>query len=403
LSYRVDGYKRDGTRIRENQAEEVKARARQIELETEWLKGEARTEIQATKLTRDQIALAEAAFTRLGLDNEIELPTAIDFWIEHGRQQEVAESPRIDDAYQQFCAWLDSCELRDLSRKNLRLRVNIFVNSVPNRHVADVTPESVESFLGERDVSAKSKDNDRRAVSRFFTWCIERPRRWATANPRREIRLAKGDDQPPAILTLKQCGDLLRFVERFEGGKLAPYTAVCLFGGLRPFEAQRLTWDAVNLGDGEIRLEGNQTKTNRPRAVSVCPTLKAWLQRYEGKPFFPQNWRRDFDLAKEAAGLIERSTAKSKGTFEKQKKGKTVQARRYLNRDRAIAWQPDILRHTAISHYFRHTGSYGQTAEQFGNSEAIIKRHYQGRVSREDTKRFYGLLPAKGQTRRRRP
>jgi hypothetical protein len=53
------------------------------------------------------------------------------------------------------------------------------------------------------------------------------------------------------------------------------------------------------------------------------------------------------------------------------------------------------MRHTAISHYFRKTGSYGQTAEQFGNSEAIIKTHYQGRVTSEDTKRFYRLRPAR--------
>ena len=60
-------------------------------------------------------------------------------------------------------------------------------------------------------------------------------------------------------------------------------------------------------------------------------------------------------------------------------------------------WVPDVLRHTAISYYFRATGSYGRTAEQFGNSESIIKKHYQSRVSSKDTKRFYALrpLPAK--------
>jgi hypothetical protein len=58
-----------------------------------------------------------------------------------------------------------------------------------------------------------------------------------------------------------------------------------------------------------------------------------------------------------------------------------------------------VLRHTAISHYFRKTGSYNQTAEQFGNSEAIIKAHDQGRVTSEDTKRFYGLKPQRKSVR----
>jgi hypothetical protein len=58
-------------------------------------------------------------------------------------------------------------------------------------------------------------------------------------------------------------------------------------------------------------------------------------------------------------------------------------------------WPSDVLRHTAISHYFRKSGSYGRAAEQFGNSEAIIKKHYQGRVNSQETKAFYSLLPAK--------
>ena len=53
------------------------------------------------------------------------------------------------------------------------------------------------------------------------------------------------------------------------------------------------------------------------------------------------------------------------------------------------------MRHTAISFYFRNCGSYGQTAEQFGNSEAIIKAHYQGRVSTADAKKFFALKPSK--------
>jgi hypothetical protein len=58
------------------------------------------------------------------------------------------------------------------------------------------------------------------------------------------------------------------------------------------------------------------------------------------------------------------------------------------------------MRHTAISHYFRKTGSSGQAAEQFGNSENIIRKHYQARVSTADTKAFYALRPAKKGARR---
>jgi hypothetical protein len=100
--------------------------------------------------------------------------------------------------------------------------------------------------------------------------------------------------------------------------------------------------------------------------------LRAWLSRYKGvdeifRPAF--KW----ELQQVRAGL---------GYGEPTKEQPDLKP-----------WVPDVLRHTAISHYFRVTGSYGRTAEQFGNSEGIIKKHYQSRVSSKDTKRFYALRP----------
>jgi integrase len=400
-AWRVEGTPRHGPRIRENFADLDMARQRQIQLESEFHSRtqDAEADRRATKLTDIQLRLCEAALFKLDCDDDL-LP-AVDYWLRHGKQKAVAESPRLDEAFEKFKAWLDGkpdengngiCTLREHSRNGLRIRVNIFCNSVSNLRVNDITPDTVEDFIGKLKVSPTTKDNYRRAVSRFFSWCIARPRRWTTVNPCREIRIEKGERQPPAILTVAQCKALLKAAEP-KG--LAPFISVCLFAGLRPFEAQRLAWQAVNLKDREIRLEGTQTKTGRPRVVTICDTLAAWLKAYEGKPFFPANWRRSLDSIKEAAGVVQRHTAKSKTKITKKKKGKLVLAYGYWKRLVPINWAPDIMRHTAISHYFRKTGSYGQTAEQFGNSESIIKNHYQGRVSSEDTKQFYSLRPQK--------
>ena len=375
-SWRVTGFKRDGARVRDNFNELKAAECRKVELTTEWLAKHADTAVRATKLTETQVKIAEAAFIRLEADHELML--AVDHWLKHGKQLSVSESPRLDDPYAQFCEWLKKSELRDLSRKSLRLRVNVFINSVPNMRVADATPDTIDGFLDGRNLAAKSKQNDCMAVSRFFSWCIERPRRWAAMNPCKEVRIAKGEAAAPEIMSLKECELLLRKAKKFKKGRLAPYVAVCLFGGLRPFEAQRLQWSAVNLADGEIRLEGHQTKTGNSRTVAICDTLRAWLEAHQGKPFFPPNCRRDFDVLKEAIGYG------GDGSDEDSK---------------LKPWPVDVMRHTAISHYFRKTGSYGETAEQFGNSEAIIKKHYQSRVNSEDTKKFYALKPARGAKR----
>src|SRR5258706_2011397 len=195
--------------------------------------------------------------------------------------------------------------------------MTVLKNWVSNHRVADFTPELIEQFLATRNTSASGKDTDKRAVSRFFSWCIERPRRWTRINPCKEVKIELGEKKPPAVLTVKQCRALLKASVK-EG--LAQYVAVCLFGGLRPFEALSLTWAAVNLKDREIRLEGNQTKTGASRVVAICDTLFAWLKAHKNKSFFPANWRKKFDAVKKQAKLKE--------------------------------WPADVMRHTAVSHYF---------------------------------------------------
>jgi integrase len=391
-SWRVSGIKRDRSRIRENFAEEATAKCRQIALETEYLQGHVETAIQATKLSADQIRLCEATVVQLGDDWPRILDAAV-YWQQHGKQRMTVESRRIDDAVDKYLEWLAASPFRATTKRHWKTRMTVFKNSVPNVRVAEVTPDFIEDFLKKRNVSPAGKDTDRRAVSRFFSWCIERPRRWAVSNPCREVKVEQGESGPVKILSLDECKALLKAAKP---AGLAPYVAVCLFGGLRPFEASRLTWDAINLDDNEIRLEGTQTKTGKPRVVSICDTLAAWLNEYEGKALFPPNWRKRFDGVKRAAGFG--SQWKNHKAFKRWPHGKAKPrcfCEACCKKDKITLkpWIDDVLRHTAISHYFRKTGSYGQTAEQFGNSEAIIKNHYQGRVSSEDTKKFYALLP----------
>ncbi len=377
-SYRVAGSKRDGTRIRENFAEIEAAQCRQVELQMEYLARATETAVRATKLTDTQLRLSESCFLRLDADHEISL--AVDYWLRHGKQHSVKHTVKLDEAFDQFKTWLNQLKhggedyMRDHTRRNLIIRVNVFANSIPNLSVADITPDLIADFLSKRNVSPATRDNDRRALSRFFAWCMERPRRWIATNPARaEKRRLRGDKAPPQILTIEQCEALLRSAINHKDGLLAPYVALALFAGLRPFELQRLTCPQINLSDKQISLTSDQSKTKRNRVVKIQPTLAAWLKRYKDKPITGMNWRRDFDAVKLAAGFGGR-----------------------VSNAKTIPWTVDVLRHTAISHFFRDSGSYGLTAEQFDNSEAIIKRHYQNQTNAttKHTKRFYKLTPA---------
>lgn len=377
-SWRVTGTRRNGERIRENFAEAQEAQFRHTELEAEFHAANGVAALRATRLTDEQVGIAEAAFKRLEQDRD--LLTAVDHWLRTGKPSTIKESPRLDEAFQAFQEWLDATtELRSATKANLRGRVGRFIRSMANQRVLDVQPEQVEHFLAHREVSAGTKDADCRAISSFFSWCLKGKRHWCVNNPCYAVEIegvTDDQDREPVVLPVKECAALLRAAEKHENGRLVPYVALCLFGGLRPTEAARLTWEQINLLDGEIRLKSTQTKTGRGRSVAICPTLRAWLSRYQG---VDEVYRPAYELELRAV-----RTGLGYGT--------PTEEQPHLK-----PWVPDVLRHTAISHYFRHTGSYGQTAEQFGNSESIIKQHYQGRVTSAETRQFYALRPlAKG-------
>lgn len=370
-SWRVDGYKRDGTRIRKNYADEDEANNKRLELELEFRRGETVSAIRATRLTETQVAIAEAAFLRLGPGNDAEMSLAIEHWLTHGRQRAVVKTVRLDDAFEEFKTWLNNqpeAEYSHDTKKNLRNRVNVFVNSVPNMEVSAVTPDTVADFLRNRNVSRQTKTNDRLALSKFFGWCREE-KKWTAGNPARKENKTRRPARPePKVLSVEECERLMRGAEKFKRGRLVPYFAVCLFGGLRPTEAARMDWARVNLADGELTIS-SRNKTKRGRTIELSATLAAWMKAYKGKPFKPSNFRKDFDAIRRKAG--------------------------FGSGDGLKPWVGDYMRHTGISHYFRKTGSYGLTAEWAGNSEQVIKNHYQGRVSTADTKKFYSITPTK--------
>src|ERR1043166_515648 len=89
-SWRVSGSTREGIQVRENFREEAEARARQIELETEYLRGHAETNIRATKLSAEQVQLAEVAFIKLG-DDWTRLLDCVDHWKRTGAKNRSEE------------------------------------------------------------------------------------------------------------------------------------------------------------------------------------------------------------------------------------------------------------------------------------------------------------------------
>ncbi len=276
-SWRVTGTRRNGERIRENFARAEEAQYRHTELEGEYHAANGVAALRATRLTDEQVGIAEAAFKRLEADGD--LITAVDHWLRTGKPKTIKESPRLDEALKVYVDWLTTtADLRILTKYHLRNRVTHFITNVGNLRVTDVLPEHIEKYLAQQEVTANTKDGYCRAISSFFTWCMKGKRHWCVNNPCYAVEiegLTSDDDREPVVLPVSECEALLRAAENFEKGHLVPYVALCLFGGLRPFEAARLTWDQVNLTDGEIRLKGTQTVSGLRVRVVLLSTRSA--------------------------------------------------------------------------------------------------------------------------------
>ena len=150
-SWRVTGTRRNGERIRENFARAEEAQYRHTELEGEFHAANGVAALRATRLTDEQVGIAEAAFKRLERDED--LITAVDHWLRTGQPKTIKESPRLDEALKVYTEWLETTtELRELTKNRLRNRVEHFVANTGNVRVTDVLPEHIEKYLAQQAV-----------------------------------------------------------------------------------------------------------------------------------------------------------------------------------------------------------------------------------------------------------
>jgi len=358
--FKVDGYTRERARIRENYPTIQKAKCRALQLEAEY-HASGKVEVpQVTSLSPSQLRAAEAAFALLGDKTEPEeMLRGSRYWIERGRDTVGPDhAPRLDDAQIAFLQWLErDSGLRPKTQSGLRHALRQLVRALGNVPLGEIDGDRIHHHIHGRPISKVAKDNEKRALSRFFSWCIERPRGWVRVNPCAGIRTPVGQ-QKREIFNLEQVRALLRAALAEKNGRMIPWVALQLFGGLRPSEAERLDRKQWNAIEGEIRID-EDTKTGRPRTVPINPTLRAWLDlpgSRSGKWF-----QRSFKRIKQTAGIRK--------------------------------WPQDVLRHTAASHLCNIHSSYIDVSNLLGHEEAVTRGHYHTRVSKADTQAFFALRP----------
>lgn len=357
----VDG-RANGKRIRIRCKTEQEATLKKTEQETAAINAERAVRFQATRLTTVQLNDAEAAFDRLG--TKYALSTVVDYFFRHHHAPDFAIS--ISDAFAKFQAAMEG-QIRPRSLEQLASSLRKFQNYADDRHVHEVTTETVEAFLsslrarnGVDKATQKTWNNERAFLHQFFAWCHARPQRFIEANPVTDVKRFTIEQGHVEVLPMERCRELMTYVSGLDDGKWVPYFAIALFAGIRPSgELRKLAESpqSVDLDNLVIRLSGAMSKTGKPRQVKIRPNLAKWLKRFPG-PILPTKAKRDITSIRQKFKLSH-----------------------------------DVLRHTFISCHVGAFKSFADAAIEAGNSETVIRTSYLNTSTFTAAKQFWKIEP----------
>jgi integrase len=246
-----------------------------------------------------------------------------------------------------------------------KLQLRRFAATFPNTAVSELSKEHLDKFIGSLDEFApKTRNHYRAAVGQFLRWSVRKDYLPVTH------RLGEADGLRPehantsevSFYTPRELATLLAGADE----TLRPVIAIGGLAGLRSKELMRLDWADVWRVPGHIEITAGKSKTRQRRLVEVCEALRAWLEPYRthktGK-FWPGEER----------------------TFLEHY-GELCEAA-------AVPRKTNGLRHAFCTYHFAANANENQTAQQAGNSPAMIHAHYKGLATKADAEKWFNVNP----------
>ncbi|MEZ5414396.1 MAG: hypothetical protein R3F03_08785 [Opitutaceae bacterium] len=319
-----------------------------------------------TSMSADDVSHAELC---LAFARQHRIPSiykALQFYTRNYR--EAVRGPKLADAQERFLAdkRLQKRADRSISEYELHFRAMRDVLGA-DLDLGTMTETNAREYLSRwQGMSLLTFSHRRRTMAALFQWLVDRKELAANPllgipNPNNNGALSR--DNVPDCYTVAEAKSLL---EAARGSKLLPFLVMSLFSGLRTEEIERLQhqggWVKINFDTGRIAVAGKKGA----RFVLMNDTLRAWLDELKDKNcafFIPNHWQ----------------------AFRNLK-------RTVLTRERAAL--KNLGRHAYITYSLALPGaSYAQVSRNCGNSETIIKRHYEGLATGEQARAYFRLLP----------
>ena len=377
MTFRVTGTLTPGGKQQKRTVATIEE-AEELRLEWELIRshGASAARPKVTTLTRAQIAEVEPLFALIKGENvtltEL-VKLALQVRAQSAAKTQTDTNRTFRTLYDGFLATKANGAVSDGQYDTCRIRATSFGNYYGwDKPITAITWETVDSWLRSRKLkSLKSWNNYRADISAMFAWAVKAPRKWLPENPVDAVTKYNKRSLPPRTrlrLDITRCEALMRHVEEHTPA-WCTYYAMALFAGIRPDMrggemnklARCIERDGLShyYSNGCFHLTREITKDRSDRTVHIPANLAAWLEKYPPTP-----------------KSIRPGDYKDSAPIRKK-----------------FHIAHDCLRHTAISAYVSMGHSYSEAADQFGNSERIIREHYMNRMSRAEAEAFYRIVP----------
>jgi integrase len=315
----------------------------------------------------DGRALAEAVdgfLSSVATIKRVDLNAAVELFIENRKARTIATNgkrPQLSPGW----------------HYNVSMWLREFASTFPGHSVCDLNREHLANYINHHnDVSPRTRNCRRNSVRMFLKWAVERD--YLPANHRLLVAdgMAKEIEDggeiefhtPKELRVMLDCAS-----QRVEYRPLLPVIALGGLAGLRLQEIARLTWVDVFRVPGHIEIAATKSKTRQRRLVEIVPALAAWLQSYCGMD--GPVW----------AGTAERANTLDNfhHLFGTMLDELGIPARR------------NGLRHAFCTYHFALHANENLTAQQAGNSPAMIHGHYKGLATKVEAKNWFAVRPTR--------
>lgn len=386
FTFQVSGTKRDGERIRKRFPTEAEADAEVQRLAIENANVITSETPRMTWLSAEELQEAESAVKEMKKRGQ-PLSKAIRYFIDTYR--EPVKQITLQTAYDEFFKFKKETQgSRQRTLQNIASRVGKLAERYPALFVSALTLDQVAEHCARG--GAQNQNNNRAELRGFFNWCMNPRRGYCTENLALKLDKVRGIDKDIAALTLAESRKLLEAARTYQpvarvkspadNGGVVPFVALGLFGGLRPDEIKRLTWDNIDLEEKTIVVSSGKAKTRTRRVVEISDNLVDWLTPYKLKKR-PIHWPRltsHFERVRALAGFRPAEKMGIKVDPEKQ----------HLK-----PWIQDYLRHSAISNHLAFHGNEQKTALWAGHNVDVIHGHYKSLVTKKEAAEFWSIAP----------